>query len=141
MSSARLLARVPTAQAIGRAWLRDYRFVCNKTGNDGSAKANIEVKAGATVWGVLFTLPQRELLVLDRIEGGYERREVFVVFEERRVPCFTYASIHKNDGIAPFAWYKRHMVDGAQEFDLPADYIAFLKALPVRSASVKAPPS
>ncbi len=134
MSSVRLLARVEDARPLGRALLRDHAFVCNKRGQDGSAKANIEPREGASVWGVLFVVPRADLARLDRIEGGYVRTEVMVDHEGTTVTCFTYLSTRRLDGGRPFDWYKAHIVDGAVEFGLPADYVATLRALPADPA-------
>lgn len=135
MSSARLLARIPAARSLGRGKLEGWRFVCNKRGNDGSAKANIMRRDGATVWGVVFRVSQAGIERLDEFEGGYERITVTVEMHTTSVSCATYASTLAIDGATPFDWYKRHIVAGAEEHRLPADYLAFLRTLPQRSPS------
>lgn len=134
MSSARFLARIPDARVVGRGRLEGWRFACNKRGNDGSAKANIMRAPGHTVWGVVFSMPERDLPRLDRIEGGYERIAVIVERKGRRHDCVTYASTRQIDDEVPFDWYKAHIVSGAKEHDLPDDYLAILSALPQRSS-------
>ena len=73
LKTARLVARVPSAAALGIGWLLDYRWRCNKRGADGSAKANIEVFPGARVPGVLFEFDATGFDTLDGYEGGYRR--------------------------------------------------------------------
>ncbi len=133
MSSARLLARIAEAKSLGRARLDGWRFVCNKRGLDGSAKANIMRRDGANVWGVVFRLPEAALETLDAIEGGYDRTSVHVVHNGERLAVSTYCSTRMIDDSVALDWYKRHILAGAEEHRLPADYIAFLSTLPMRS--------
>ena len=53
MSTRRLGARIPEAVALCVGELRAWTLLCNKTGLDGSAKANIERSATGAVWGVV----------------------------------------------------------------------------------------
>jgi gamma-glutamylcyclotransferase len=92
-------------------------------------------RPGAFVWGVVFRMPEADLGRLDMIEGGYERTTVEVELDDRALACATYASTLRIDDAVPFDWYKRHIVAGAVEHGLPADYIAFLRLLPQRSPS------
>src|SRR5689334_22190852 len=57
------------------AELRGYALCFNKySGKDKSGKGNVEARAGETTWGVLFTIPDHELPILDAGEGrGYKR--------------------------------------------------------------------
>jgi AIG2-like family len=138
MERARLLARIPNAASLGRGRLPGWRFACNKRGMDGSAKANIVRVVDAAVWGVVYSMPRNQLPRLDAIEGGYERVRVGVVElanASTEVPCQTYFSgrLHHDDVV--FDWYKRHMLSGAHEHDLPAAWVAMLEGLPARSAA------
>ncbi len=135
MSSARFLARIPAAESVGRGVLSGWRFACNKRGTDGSAKANIVRAEGERVWGVIYRMPELALSRLDRIEGGYERIRVEVRLGDAPLPCVCYASTRHTDHRVPFDWYKEHIIAGAEEFGLPADYVATLRALPQRSPS------
>jgi hypothetical protein len=133
MSSERFLARITEARSLGRGRLRGWRFACNKRGHDGSAKANIVRAEGAHVWGVVFSMPRGDLGRLDVIEGGYERIEVDVEHGGGWVTCMTYASTRRLDHTVPFDWYKEHIVRGAEEHELPEEYLAILRGLPHRS--------
>jgi len=136
MSSRRLKGRnrAPSAQAKGRARLRDWALVFNKRGSDGSAKANIQPERGKVVWGVLFDLPCSELKNLDRVEGlgkGYEHRWVEVERDgSEPVTALTYVGTDLADGLRPCDWYKDYVVEGAQEHGLPPYYICALKQVP-----------
>lgn len=131
MSSARLRARVPSARPLGAGMLEGWRFACNKRGRDGSGKANIVAREGERVWGVVFEVAAPALADLDRFEGGYRRIEVEVTTAGEPVHCHTYVSGELGEALRLRRWYKRHIVDGAEEHRLPRDWRAMLHALPV----------
>jgi cation transport regulator ChaC len=61
-----------TPEGKGRAALLvGYRLRFNKKSQkDGSGKANVELHEGGQVWGVLYTIPEKELKLLDDGEKG-----------------------------------------------------------------------
>ena len=132
MSSARLRERIAEAQSLGRAQLEGWRLRCNKSGMDGTAKANIEAEQGAVVWGVVYRIPAAALPELDVIEGGYERITVEVLDDAGdKHSCHTYTSRRLTDEpLLPNAWYKQHILQGAAEHGLPSSYRAQLVAWP-----------
>ncbi|MBW2458145.1 MAG: gamma-glutamylcyclotransferase [Deltaproteobacteria bacterium] len=132
MSQARMLARVPEADDLGRGYLEDWAFACNKSGMDGSAKANLMPHPGERVWGVVYRLPASRLPELDAIEGGYRRLTVTVCIGERDLSCHVYASDRLTDDPIPFDWYQVVMVTGAEEHSLPEETIEGLRRLPSR---------
>ncbi len=133
MSSARMCARIPGARSLGRAQLAGWAFVCNKTGMDGSAKANLVPRADAVTWGVLYSLPREELPRLDAIEGGYRRAEVCVLDDQQQQKkCTVYVSERTTNEPVPFDWYKQHMLTGALEHELPHQHVQMIEALPER---------
>jgi gamma-glutamylcyclotransferase len=133
MSTKRLQARIPEARAIGRGRLHGWVMLCNKSGLDGSAKANIEAAEGSLVWGVIFCLPESRLPVLDEYEGGYHRHPVEVLDDgERPYRCATYSSQRTTNDQRLNSSYRQHMVDGAQEHGLPANYVHQLASRPLQ---------
>lgn len=133
MGCHRLQARIAAARPWGRGQLSGWRFVCNKIGLDGSAKANIVRCPGALVWGAIYQLPTGELGRLDVIEGGYDRIVVDVGDDGGELwRCQTYVSHRISDDHTPFDWYRALMIDGAREHGLPADHIAVLEGLAAR---------
>ncbi|MEM1032737.1 MAG: gamma-glutamylcyclotransferase family protein [Myxococcota bacterium] len=131
LSHARLAARVSIRADLGPARLSGWRLVCDKAGDDGSAKANLAADPTAEVWGVLYDLTDEALDVLDGYEGGYRREEVDVAIDGRTIPAVTYVSSVRRDGVM-FDWYKAHLVTGAAEHGLPGAYCDALRALPSR---------
>ncbi len=131
LKTARLVARVPSAEPVGLGWLLDYRWRCNKRGADGSAKANIEPCPGARVPGVLFAVDAAGFDTLDAYEGGYRRIEVEIERAGTRVAAQTYLSERTLGDERPTAAYRALMLDGAREHGLPASFVAQLVRLAV----------
>jgi len=112
------------------AMVTGYRLLFNKPSTDGSGKANVEQHGGSQVWGVLYSIPDADLAVLDEGEVGYYRIQLQVSTpDSARHEAWVYlASSPSNDsGLRPYTWYKRFLVEGAREHALPADYIATLE--------------
>ena len=131
MSSARLLARVSGAAALGRAHVSDWRLCFNKRGRDGTGKANLVAAPGALSWGVAWTLPDEAWPRLDRFEPGYERH----AFRLQRssgdgldAEAYLHACPSDAPSIPPSDAYLDHLVSGALEYDLPAEYVAKIRS-------------
>jgi uncharacterized protein (TIGR00369 family) len=129
MASARLLARVPSARALGAARLVDFAWRCNKRGADGTPKANLFREEGAETWGVLYEVSPSAFDVLDRVEGGYQRIVVGVSHADASLRAHTYVSEQLVDAGEPSSWYLALVVAGAREHALPDAWIASLVAL------------
>ncbi|RUO30363.1 gamma-glutamylcyclotransferase family protein [Aliidiomarina soli] len=133
MSSRRLLARVPSARAVGVAHLSDYVMTFRKHSHDGSAKCTIESQPGAGTLGVVYRIPEDQRYTLDRIEGqgfGYAVTDVKVVLQEgRTLPAFTYVGTDIDDTLQPYSWYKYHVLTGALEHGIVQQYVDNIKAV------------
>jgi gamma-glutamylcyclotransferase len=130
MSTKKIRDVVPSAKPIGQARLEGYRLVFNKKSVDGSSKANLIRSAGDKVWGVLYEMDEGELKRLDRSEGGYLRKFLEVIANAGGpVKAFAYLSSKLTNSL-PYHWYKRLVVDGAREHNLPAAYVDVLEQLP-----------
>lgn len=118
-------------EGAGRSGLLiGYRLVFNKPSTDDSGKANVEGHEGSQVWGVLYSIPDAELAVLDEGEVGYHRVQLPVTTPEgAQHEAWVYlASRPSSDAdLRPYTWYKRFLVEGAREHALPPDYIATLE--------------
>jgi len=131
MSSARLLARVSGATALGRAHLSDWGLRFNKRGRDGSGKANLVPAAGGRSWGVLWTLPEEAWPRLDGFEPGYERQTFRLQRSDgTRVDAQVYLHACPPDAasIPPSDAYLDHLLTGAREYRLPDDYIEKIRS-------------
>jgi cation transport regulator ChaC len=128
MSSARLGARLEGVVHLGRARLFCHTLCFDKAGKDGTAKCNCRFSGNEQdqVHGVLFALPEGEFKKLDRIEGeghGYQRSTVEVLDDDgRRCLAEIYLATAVDEGLRPYSWYLRHVLEGARENNLPASY-------------------
>lgn len=135
MSLRRLTARTPSARVVSVARLTGHRLAFHKVGQGcGSAKCDIEYTGDESshVFGVVFRLDPAEKPVLDRIEGvgmGYEEKRVSVTTHEgREIEAWAYYATNTDPNIVPFDWYLKHVLTGAREHELPADYIRRIEA-------------
>ena len=134
MCSARLrdYSVSPERQGVA-AVLSEHRLCFNKRSRDGSGKANVEPESSGEVWGVLYAIPRDHLPVLDRGEGpGYSRQRM-IVRVERGATCDAWVYVatepDPDPALRPYAWYKRFLVEGANEHGLPRTYIEQLEAI------------
>jgi hypothetical protein len=128
MLSSRIQGRCPSARALGVAELHGHELKRHKCGQDGSGKCDVvqTKEASRVVYGVLYEIAEGEKAALDAAEGlgtGYEEKEVQVVFEGRLRTVRLYAATNTNSSLVPYTWYKAFVVAGAQEYNLPSEYI------------------
>lgn len=130
MHSKRLGRRLGSARRLGVYALRQHTLRFHKVGKDGSAKCDAfhTGEAADVVWGVLYEINLGDEATLDSVEGlgvGYRKEAVCLANAEgASAVAFTYRAIRINAALLPFAWYKRHVLEGAREAGLPVDYIA-----------------
>jgi gamma-glutamylcyclotransferase (GGCT)/AIG2-like uncharacterized protein YtfP len=136
MSVRRLQARVPSAQLVCNAELRGHQLCFHKRSHvDGSAKCDACVTGDPedTVQGVVFRFKQAEKPLLDQLEGlgkGYEVKLVQLLTRDGQTVCaYTYIATDIDATLKPFDWYKTHVLTGAREHTLPADYIDRIAAI------------
>jgi gamma-glutamylcyclotransferase len=130
MLTQRLLARVPSARAVGAAALVGHRLAFVKPSIDGSGKADVVTDARATTHGVLFELKESELAALDKFEGAdYQRVPITVRTGLTPVDAVSYiAKDGKRDlGLLPYCWYLGVVRAGAMQHELPSQHIEFLR--------------
>lgn len=136
MSLPRIRKRVPSVAKIGHAKLCGYSLAFDKVSKDGSGKCNVVATGVAQdfVHGVLYSLEDAELTLLDRAEGagqGYIRRASVVQMptgEERIAECYFATNVDRS--LTPFTWYVEHVLHGAKEAGLPKDYIHWIANVP-----------
>ena len=137
MSLARLRERVPSATFIAVATLPAHRLKFHKIGLDGSGKCDAESTGNVDdrVIGAVFRISGDQKPALDRKEGlgsGYNEKEVDVVTEDGRIlRCWMYFATNVDASRKPYHWYKKHVLVGARENGLPAEYIARIEAIEV----------
>lgn len=138
MNLNRLTQRVPSAVKLCNAFVPGYKLVCNKVSKkDGSAKANISKtdNLAGLVWGVLFTIDDKEKPLLDKAEGlGKGYNEDKLTFFDDAGNTYT-AQVYIADSnsidntLLPYDWYKEFIISGAIQNKLPAEYILQLQSI------------
>lgn len=134
MSRRRLQARVPSARFVAVAELPGHQLRFHKSAMDGSAKCDAEETGNPRdqVVGVIYEINASEKPDLDRHEAlgfGYDEKQVDVLTGKGGLRAWMYFATRINDSLKPFHWYKEHVLTGARENALPADYIARIEAV------------
>lgn len=135
MSLSRLWQRTPGARRIGQFCLVGHTLRFHKVGRDGSGKCDAYFTGSAddVVFGALFELPASEKSRLDEAEGlgrGYDESEVTIVGASGvEMRATTYRATHIEPSLAPYSWYKHHVLVGARESALPLAYIRAIEAI------------
>ena len=136
MNFNRLKERVSSARKICNASVIGYKFSFNKRSNvDGSGKGNIQLTNNVDdkVWGVVFEIEATDKPALDLVEGlgkGYNQKQISLIDENAEsIEAQVYiADLNSIDNdLLPFDWYKEFVVTGAQENNLPPEYIEKFK--------------
>lgn len=101
----------------------DLRF--NKPKRDSSAAANIEKRQNSIVFGVLYSLSNKQWKALKNSEGkGYKEIPFEVLNGSAVVSCLTLQAVRTKRGIKPSAEYLNTIVQGAREHGVSEDYVA-----------------
>ncbi len=129
MSFKRLAARTPSARLHGVAALPGYQLKFHKSGRDGSAKCDVVpcAREQSAVHGVIYHISRTDKAELDIFEGlgnGYDETVITLVdHHQQTVDVNLYVATRTDPLLKPFHWYKQHVLVGAVEHNLPADYV------------------
>jgi gamma-glutamylcyclotransferase (GGCT)/AIG2-like uncharacterized protein YtfP len=128
-------ARCPDASVVGRAVLRDHRFLITRHGY-----ASVTAARGGVVHGLLWSISPRDLAALNAYEnidaGLFRRVFLSVQAQGRSAKALVYIGRSGAPGRAR-AGYMELVATAAREAGLPSDYVAGLarlQALPGRAA-------
>lgn len=129
MSIARLRGRVPSAVTLGRHSLLGHDLYFHKSCNDGSAKCDAYFTSNVAdvIYGALFEIAAAEKPALDKVEGlghGYDEKEVTVTAQDGTLRIsIIYVASDIDKTLKPYSWYMNHVLIGAIETSLPANYV------------------
>ena len=136
MAACRLQRRIPAAVKLGLIDLPRHRLTfANASTKDGSAKCDalITDDPNDLVIAVLYRLPAAEKALLDAYEGvGVEYRDVLIPIhlpDGQPVEALIYYATNLDPRLRPYHWYKEHVLRGAEENGLPAEYIASIRTV------------
>ena len=131
MESNRLHKRIGNVSSPQRAYLSGFRFEFNKLSYHlETVYGNIMADIDSTVWGVLMEITQSQLDQLDvneGVENGHYRQEKVIVITDDGVEyeAITYVAEDKwvKEGMNPNETYLDYVINGANEFQLPLEYV------------------
>lgn len=136
MSSARLRTRIPSAKFVNVATLIEHKLQFHKLSTkDRSGKCDAESTSNTVdyVVGVIFDISGDDETKLDKIEGfqsGYDKKIVKLeTMSKNSVSATMYYATSIDRNAKPYKWYKKHVLIGAREHNLPADYIAHIDSI------------
>lgn len=140
LSICRLQARLASARFVAVATLTEHRLMFHKRSRvDGSAKCDawFTGEARDRVYGMVAAIEEEEKPRLDAIEGlglGYEEKQVSVLTDRgETLEAQMYFATDIKNGLLPFDWYRQHVLIGAREHRLPADYVAMIESVRVKA--------
>jgi len=135
MASHRLLQRLPGAQHVEVGILTGHQLRFHKNDSGLSGKCNIEFTDDHRdeVYGVVYQISNEDKRTLDRIEGlgaGYNEKTVSITTLSGSIlTSVTYFAIDVDHRVMPYHWYKQHVLRGAIEHGLPAEYIGKIESI------------
>ena len=125
MSAQRMDERLGWSPSRSGAILNDYEMIINKHSNDGG-KANIMSSPGNIVEGILYSVNEEDLLILDKYEGvaakQYQRHEIEVHKNNKHsITAVTYKALNTGKVTAPTKEYMNYILEG-KKFLSPGYY-------------------
>ena len=127
--------RCPSARFVCVARLPDYQFaIARHSQLRKCGTANVFPHIGSEVWGILYDLNDQDLRMLDSFEDGYHHEKIFVLARgdgQRPLEALVYIADREDDAPLPNPEYKRLMVEGARQWQLPPVYYAMLESIAV----------
>ena len=125
MSAQRMHERLEWSPSRSGAILTDLEMVFNKHSNDGG-KANIMYSPGDLVEGILYSVYEKDLVVLDKYEGvaadQYKRYEINVQNKNKKsILALAYKALNTGKVSAPTEVYLNYILEG-KEFLSPEYY-------------------
>ena len=125
MSAQRMHKRLGWSPSRSGVTLPDYEMVINKHSNDGG-KANIMYSPGDLVEGILYSVNEEDLLILDKFEGvaakQYKRHDIEVQNNKKKsVSAVAYKALNTGKVSAPTEEYLSYILEG-KEFLSPGYY-------------------
>jgi gamma-glutamylcyclotransferase len=132
--------RVPAAKFAMQGFVKGRRLHFHKKSQDESGKCDIPESGNGTdiVYGVLYEMPDSDIGLLDAAEGaghGYTRSELMVSVEGQTPALATVYladASHIESRLLPYEWYRDLVSAGAEQHNLPNDYICAISSIPAR---------
>jgi len=135
MSRTQMGQRCPGHGRGQRAKLEGFRLAFDRysKGRGGGHVADIVESPADYVWGALWEVEQRHIEALDGFEGVakgvYQRIDVELSASEGTAIAIAYQVCEPGEEGPPSSAYLALLLEGAVEFDFPAEYQRLLAAL------------
>ena len=118
MSAQRMRERLGWSPSRSGVILHDYEMIFNKHSNDGG-KANIMYSPGNLVEGILYSVNEEDLLILDKYEGvatkQYKRHDIEVQNNKKKsVSAVAYKALNTGKVSAPTEEYLNYILEGKE---------------------------
>jgi gamma-glutamylcyclotransferase (GGCT)/AIG2-like uncharacterized protein YtfP len=119
MDMSRLSNRGVNPITRNKGTLKNWKLKFNKKASAGDwSFANIEPSEGDTVEGLVFTIKESDLKLLDKFEGAprHYRREILIVETyTEEIKCITYVAQpeHIMEGLLPLEEYMDFLIKGS----------------------------
>ena len=136
MPKAIIEGRVGPCERIGVAYITGFTLRFHKESaidHSGKCDAYRTGDPEDMIWGSLDRLTADQIARLDAFEGpGYCRKTVSATLGDRAVKAHLYIAKPEavNPGLPPLASYKRCVLAGARELNLPKEYIDAIESVP-----------
>jgi len=133
----RMVERIPSAKPVATALVSGYRLRFEKSGQDGSSKANMHYTGMAdhTIRGAIYSIRMSEKPILDVIEGdAYKTHNLMVTTDAGdQMRVFAYIARQSVIGstLRPFSWYRALVLEGARSHGFPDGYCDSIAAIEV----------
>ena len=132
MLTERLHERCKGAKPVGRAMLDGYALEFSKRSLlDDSGKATLREAPSERSFGVLFEIPENEQKALNKAEGGYDRKPIYVRRDDGQTVCAEcYFGKRSDSKLKPYDWYLALIIAGADQHrldELDDEYIERLR--------------
>jgi gamma-glutamylcyclotransferase (GGCT)/AIG2-like uncharacterized protein YtfP len=139
LSTARLAERVGRIEVVGAGSLHEHELRFHKQSKDGSTKADAFFTGSPAhrVLGAVYSLHLESKRKLDEFEGlntQYFEAELSIeVAAGGSVAATVYRARPDRIDTAgrPYDWYREHVLVGAREHGLPAQYVETIESVPV----------
>ena len=127
-----LRERCPSSRGRFRARLRDHRldFTYYSSRWTGGA-ADVVPHSGEEVWGAVYELHDDDFNRLDRFERGYDRVVLTVEDEQGELQRVVSYTVREKYSFRPTRVYVQKMLRWGEHWELPTDYLARLRKLPL----------
>lgn len=128
MDEIQMIERCPSANVIGVGRLPGYRFAL-----DAKGTATILKSPNDTVWGVIWSIASKDLVILDKYEGirsrCYKHTFVLIEGENQSYDTLVYISLRGDNHGVRREEYLEKIIQAAEKWQLPEDYRMSLSGL------------